>query len=44
MSSKVWSFWLSKHEKMVEYHVHVRSTDQFKQVGVCGKKWQKWDQ
>ena len=22
---------------MVEYHVHVRSTDQFKQVGVCEK-------
>ena len=44
MSSKVWSFGLSKHEKMVEYHDHVRSTDQFKQVGVREKKWQKWDQ
>ena len=28
MSSKVRSFGLSKHEKMVEYYVHVRSTDQ----------------
>ena len=27
-------FGLSKHEKMVEYHVHVRSTDQINQVGV----------
>ena len=34
MSSKVSSIGLSKHEKMVEHHVHVRSTDQFKQVGV----------
>ena len=30
-------FGLSKHEKMVEYHVHVRSTDQFKHVGVREK-------
>ena len=30
-------FWFSKHEKMVEYHVHVRSTDQYKQVGVREK-------
>ena len=38
MSSKVWSLeFISKHEKMVEYHVHVRSTDQFKQVGVREK-------
>ena len=27
MSSKVFGFGLSKHEKKVEYHVHVRSTD-----------------
>ena len=37
MSSKVGSFGLSIHEKMVEYHAHVRSTDQFKQVGVREK-------
>ena len=30
MSSKVFGF--SKHEKLIEYHVHNRSTDQFKQV------------
>ena len=44
MSSKVWSIGLSKHEKMIKYHVHIRSKDQFKQVGVREKKWQKWDQ
>ena len=38
MSSKISSFGLSKHKKMVEYHVHVRPTDQFKQVGVREKK------
>ena len=38
MSSKVRSFGLSKHEKMVEYHVNIRSTGQFKQVGVREKK------
>ena len=38
MSSKVLSIGFSKHEKMIEYHVHVRSTDQFKQVGVREKK------
>ena len=37
MSSKVGSFGLSKHEKMVEYRVHIRSIDQFKQVGVREK-------
>ena len=37
MSSQVGSFGLSKHEKMVIHHVHVRSTDQFKQVGVPEK-------
>ena len=41
MSSKVWSFGLSKHEKMVEYHAHVRSTDEFKQVRVREKNRQK---
>ena len=44
MSSKVWSIRLSKHEKMIKYHVHIRSKDQNKQVGVREKKWQKWDQ
>ena len=44
MSSKVWGIGFSKHEKVIEYHVHIRSTDQFKQVGVREKKWQKWDQ
>ena len=38
MSSKVGSFGLLKHEKMVEYHVHMRSTDHFKLVGVREKK------
>ena len=37
MSSKVWSIGLSKHEKMIEYPVHIRSTDHFKQVGVREK-------
>ena len=44
MSRKVLSIGFSKHEKMIEYHDHIRSTDQFKQVGVREKKWQKWDQ
>ena len=31
-------FWVIKtREKMLEYHVHVTSTDQFKQVGVREK-------
>ena len=38
MSCKVWSIGLSKHEKMIQYHVHIRSTDQFKQFGVREKK------
>ena len=37
MSSKVLSIGLSKHEKMIEYHVHIRSTDHFKQVGMREK-------
>ena len=41
MSSKVGSIGLSKHAKMTEYHVHVRFTDQFKQVGVREKNRQK---
>ena len=38
MSSKVWSIGFSKHEKMIEYHVHIRSTDHFKQIGVRERK------
>ena len=34
MSSKVWSIGFSKHEQIIEYHVHIRSTDHFKQIGV----------
>ena len=34
MSSKVWSFRIQKHTKMIQHHVHIRSTDQFNQVGV----------
>ena len=37
MSSKVLSIWLSKHGKMIEYHVNIRSTGQFKQIE-CVKK------
>ena len=37
MSSKIWSIEFSNHEKMIEYHVHIRSTDQFKQFGVREK-------
>ena len=38
MSSKVRSIGFSKHEKMITYHVYIRSKDQFKQVGVSEKK------
>ena len=38
MSSKVWSIGIQKHTKMIQHHVHIRSTDQFKQVGVQEKK------
>ena len=34
MSSKVWSIGIQKHTKMIQHHVHIRSTDQFNQVGV----------
>ena len=33
MSSKVWSIGIQKHTKMIQHHVHIRSTDQFNQVG-----------
>ena len=23
MSSKAWGIWLSKHERLIEYHVHI---------------------
>ena len=34
MSSKVLSIGIQKHTKMIQHHVHIRSTDQFNQVGV----------
>ena len=34
MSSKVWDIGLQKHPKLIAYHVHIRSTDQIKQVRV----------
>ena len=37
MSSKVWSIGIQKHTKMIQDHVHIISTDQFKQVGVGEK-------
>ena len=37
MSSKVWSIGIQKHTKMIQYHVHIRSTDHFNQVGVHEK-------
>ena len=43
MSSKVWSIEIQKHTKMIQHHAHIRSTDQFNQVGlgVHEKKLQK---
>ena len=37
MSSKVWSIGILKHTKMIQHHVHIRSTDQFNRVGVHEK-------
>ena len=37
MSCKVWSIVIPKHTKMIQHHVHIRSTDQFNQVGVHEK-------
>ena len=37
MSIQVWSIGLQKLTKIIENHVHIRSTDHFKQVGVRGK-------
>ena len=38
MSSEVWSIGIQKHRKLIPHHVHIRSTDQFNQVGVHEKK------
>ena len=37
MSIQVWRTGLQKLAKMIENHVHIRSTDHFKQVGGRGK-------
>ena len=37
MSSKVCGIGIPKHTKMIQHHVHIRSTDQFNQVGVHDK-------
>ena len=37
MFIQVWSIGLQKLTKMIENHVHIRSTDHFIQVGVHGK-------
>ena len=37
MSSKVWSIGIQKHTKMIQHHVHIRSTDHSNQVGVHEK-------
>ena len=37
MFIQVWSIGFSKLTKMIENHVHIRSTDHSKQVGVHGK-------
>ena len=37
MSSKVWSIGIQKHTKMIQHHVHIRSTDQFNQIGMHEK-------
>ena len=37
MFIQVWSIGLQKLTKMIQNHVHITSTDHFKQVGVHGK-------
>ena len=37
MSIQVWSSGLQKHTRMIENHVNIGSTDNFKQVGVRDK-------
>ena len=39
MSKNVWSIGLQKHTKMIQYHVYIWSTDQFKQVWVSEKNY-----
>ena len=41
MSYKVWSIGIQKGTKMIQHHVHIRSTDQFNQVGVHENKMTK---
>ena len=31
---KVWGIGIQKHTKMIQHHVHIRSTDQFNQLGI----------
>ena len=37
MSSKLCSIGIQKHTKMIQFRVHIRSTDQFNQVRVPEK-------
>ena len=37
MFSQIWSIGIQKHTKIIQHHVHIRSTDQFNQVGVHEK-------
>ena len=37
MYGKVCSIGMQKHTKIIQHHVHIRSTDQFNQVGVHDK-------
>ena len=37
MSSKVWSNGIQKHTKIIQHNVHIRSTNQFNQVGMHEK-------
>ena len=37
MSSKSLVYWDTKHTIIIQHHVHIRSTDQFNQVGVHEK-------
>ena len=37
MVIQVWSIGLQKHTKLIENHVHIRSTDHFKQVCIMHK-------
>ena len=37
MSRKVWRIGIQIHTKMIQHRVHIRSTDQYTQVGVHEK-------